>query len=59
MVQSTHDKNPERKELKASVKTGAEVPVVTIEEVGKHSSKEDLWIVIHGKGEPPVCQYSL
>lgn len=39
----------DRKELKAAVKTEAEVPVLSLADVAKHNAKDDLWIVVHGK----------
>ena len=41
----------ERKELKANWKTEVEVPLVSLEDVKKHNTKNDLWMVIHGGGE--------
>lgn len=41
----------DRKELKASWKSEVEVPVLTLKDVSQHSSKDDLWIAIHGKSE--------
>jgi cytochrome-b5 reductase len=45
------DNLPDRKELKAQWKTETEVPALTLADVGKHKSKSDNWIVIHGHGE--------
>ncbi len=43
-------KDPEKKELKAQWKTDTEVPGLTLNDVAKHKSKSDNWIVIHGSG---------
>lgn len=40
-----------KKELKASWKTEVEVPVMKLNDVAKHNTKSDLWMVIHGGGE--------
>lgn len=41
----------ERKELKANWKTEVEVPLLSLDDVKKHNTKSDLWMVIHGGGE--------
>ena len=41
----------ERKELKANWKTEVEVPLLSLDDVKKHNTKNDLWMVIHGGGE--------
>jgi hypothetical protein len=41
----------DRKELKANWKTEVEVPLLTLDDVAKHNTKNDLWMVIHGGGE--------
>jgi cytochrome b involved in lipid metabolism len=41
----------ERKELKANWKTEVEVPLLSLDDVAKHNTKNDLWMVIHGGGE--------
>jgi cytochrome-b5 reductase len=41
----------ERKELKANWKTEVEVPLLKLDDVKKHNTKTDLWMVIHGGGE--------
>ena len=45
------DNASDRKELKASWKTEVEVPSMKLQEVAKHNTKEDIWMVIHGGGE--------
>jgi len=40
----------DRKELKANWKSEVEVPILTLKDVEKHNTKNDLWIAIHGKG---------
>ncbi|EMC91551.1 hypothetical protein BAUCODRAFT_97696 [Baudoinia panamericana UAMH 10762] len=47
----------DRKELKASWKPKAEVPSLSLKDVAKHSSRNDLWIVVHG-GVYNVTEYS-
>lgn len=42
----------EHKELKAGWKDEVEVPTYTKQDVAKHNSKQDLWVIIHGKGKP-------
>lgn len=42
--------SPDRKELQAHWKTEVEVPTLTAQDVAKHKSKDDVWIIIHGKG---------
>jgi cytochrome-b5 reductase len=41
----------DRKELKANWKTEVEVPQLSLDDVKKHNTKNDLWMVIHGGGE--------
>lgn len=48
MVASPED--GEHKELKAGWKNEVEVKTYKKQEIAKHNSKQDLWIVIHGKG---------
>lgn len=40
----------DHKELKAQWPTTPKVPTMTLADVQKHKSADDLWIVIHGKG---------
>lgn len=49
----------ERKELKASWKTEVEVPLLTLDDVKKHNTKNDLWMVIHGGGKQPQFELQL
>ena len=43
--------SPPRKELKAQWKTDVVVSSLSLDELSKHSSKDNLWIAIHGKGK--------
>jgi len=45
------DVSSDRKELKANWKTEVEVPQLSLDDVKKHNTKNDLWMVIHGGGE--------
>ena len=49
----------ERKELKANWKTEVEVPLLSLDDVKKHSTKSDLWMVIHGGGEKALFELQL
>lgn len=40
----------DRKELKAKWKNDADDKTYNKDEVSKHNSKQDCWIVIHGQG---------
>lgn len=48
MVASPED--GEHKELKAGWKNEVEVKTYKKQDVAKHNSKQDLWIIIYGKG---------
>ncbi|KAK5135327.1 hypothetical protein LTR08_005431 [Meristemomyces frigidus] len=43
------DQPVERKELKSGWKNEVEVPTYSLTDVAKHKTKQDLWIVIHGR----------
>jgi cytochrome-b5 reductase len=49
----------ETKELKAQWKADVDLPEYTLEDVGAHKSRNDLWIIIHGKGTCLPQKWSL
>jgi cytochrome-b5 reductase len=49
----------DRKELKANWKTEVEVPQLSLDDVKKHNTKNDLWMVIHGGGEQTLSELQL
>lgn len=42
---------PERKELKAQWEAEVDVLEYSLKDVAKHNTKNDVWVVIHGKGK--------
>ena len=46
--------SPVHKELKADWKHEVEVKVFSKQEVATHSSRQNLWIILHGKGKSLV-----
>jgi cytochrome b involved in lipid metabolism len=50
---------PERKELKAGWKNEVEVQKFTKKDVAKHNTKQDNWIIIHGKGMNSHMNFNL
>ena len=51
LVTVDYMESPERKELQAQWKTEVQVQSFHPEDISKHNTKSDLWIIIHGKGE--------
>lgn len=40
----------QHKELRAQWKTEVEIPSMKADQVATHNSKNDNWVIIHGKG---------